>query len=144
MNFIYSNKNEEDTDFYFEDEESNLNVKIDTDILAIADLGLWNGRKHGYKVIGNNLSSILRVWDSCDTIEIGVDKGNVVGTGYHHDGTNYITFRKFKEGITEKARDKVIEAIYNNSDNEESLIKRNTRSLAPEVNAIYGWRNCRG
>lgn len=39
----------ETNDMYFDDEYANLNKKIDGRILVIADLGLWDGRKQGYK-----------------------------------------------------------------------------------------------
>ena len=39
----------ETNEIYFEDERENLNCHVDGDILAIADLGYWNGRNHGYK-----------------------------------------------------------------------------------------------
>ena len=46
---------------YLEDEKMNLNVDLPQNILVIADLGLWDGRRQGYKQLGNNLSQCLSV-----------------------------------------------------------------------------------
>ena len=46
-------------DMYFDDEYANLNKELDGRILVIADLGLWNGRKQGYKILGKNIHDIL-------------------------------------------------------------------------------------
>lgn len=35
---------------YFYDEQMNLNIPTEGRIIAIADLGLWNGRRTGYKL----------------------------------------------------------------------------------------------
>ena len=36
---------------YLGDERMNLNIQLDRPILVIGDLGLWNGRRSGYKEI---------------------------------------------------------------------------------------------
>lgn len=36
---------------YLNDERVNLNIQLSQPILVIADLGLWNGRRQGYKEI---------------------------------------------------------------------------------------------
>ena len=36
---------------YLSDERVNLNIQLSQPILVIADLGLWNGRRMGYKEI---------------------------------------------------------------------------------------------
>ena len=35
---------------YFHDEQANLNIPTEGRIIAIADLGLWDGRRMGYKL----------------------------------------------------------------------------------------------
>ena len=42
-----------------DDEISNLDMFLEGNILLIADLGLWNGRKSGYRIIDNNVGNIL-------------------------------------------------------------------------------------
>lgn len=34
---------------YLDDERVNLNIQLSSPILVIVDLGLWNGRRSGYK-----------------------------------------------------------------------------------------------
>ena len=123
---------------WYEDEKVNLNKEIDTDILAVANMGLWNGRRTGYKELSNNLKDIFSVWESCDGLKLYVEKGNVKGTGYHHDGTNYVTFRKWKDNISDDAKDKVLSALYMGND-ATNLLKRYTRSIVKDVAKIYGW-----
>ena len=35
---------------YLDDERANLNVQLSQPILVVGDLGLWNGRRMGYKL----------------------------------------------------------------------------------------------
>ena len=44
---------------YLDDERMNLNVQLSQPILVIGDLGLWNGRRMGYKEIP---SGNIRDW----------------------------------------------------------------------------------
>lgn len=44
----------------YNDELLNLNVETEGDIIAIASMGLWNGKCSGYKILDkNNLKEIL-------------------------------------------------------------------------------------
>lgn len=122
----------------WEDLYTELDITIDENIIAIANIGRWNGRKSGYKKLSNNLKDILTVWSECDYIKIYTEKGNIKGIGAHHDGTNYITFKKWKKGITENAKGKVLNAIYSNAQNKETLITRYTRSIYSDIKKIYG------
>lgn len=40
-----------------EDERCNLNKTIDGVIIVFGDLGLWNGRRQGYQILGNNIAN---------------------------------------------------------------------------------------
>ena len=40
-------------DLYLDDERLNLNKEIDGRILVIADIGRWDGRAQGYKILDN-------------------------------------------------------------------------------------------
>jgi hypothetical protein len=123
---------------WFEDERDNLNKPLDEDIIAIASLGLWDGRRSGYKMLGNNLKSIFNCWKSCDDIKLYTYKNNVLGEGIHHDGRNYITFRKFKQGLSDACKDKLLNAIYNGSIDMDKYIKRYTKSIYYDVKEVYG------
>ena len=72
----------------FDDEVGNLYKELDNRIIVIADLGLWNGRHSGYKVIGSNLNDIM--YQSTDgNYKVWFDGHNVKARDSHHDGCNY-------------------------------------------------------
>ena len=62
---------------YLEDERMNLDIELEENIVILADLGLWFGRRDAYKEIGNNISEVLSTND--DYITWYVD-GNEVYT----------------------------------------------------------------
>jgi hypothetical protein len=122
--------------YYFDDELGNLNgIHTEEPIIAIADMGLWNGRRQGYKVCGTSLSSILTVGNN-DDIHLYYDGFNVRKTSYHHDGTNYILFREFKPGVNQ---DKFIDLIYSGETIDSKTLNRYTRSLRKYVKSVYGF-----
>ena len=86
---------EETNWMYLDDERANLNKNTDGRILVIADLGLWHGRRQGYKILGKNVADILH--DDCDYIEWYSDGHNVKAIASHHDGTNYYEYRVIRE-----------------------------------------------
>lgn len=122
-----------------DDERQNLNMAIETDILAVASLGLWNGRRMGYKMLGKNLNNIFNVWDSCEEIKLYSDGKDVKGIGHHHDGTNYVTFRAWKKNVSEAKKEEVLKSLYNNQSQAEALVKKYTRSIHKDIKSIYGW-----
>jgi len=123
-----------DIESWYDAEKLNLDIQLDDDVLAIADLGLWNGRTSGYKLLGNNLNEILNV--NGDVIEIYAENRNIRAKAGHHDGTNYILFRKIRDG---RDIEKLLARIYENKPISPSLLNYYTESLYPEVKSIYGW-----
>lgn len=119
----------------FSDEMANLNQKIDGRILAIADLGLWNGRRMGYKILTRNINSIFSI-NGYDSFELFGDGRNIRGIYHHHDGTNYIEFRVIKE---DKNIDNLLNKLYNQQVVSRAMINTYTKSLYPYVAKIYGW-----
>lgn len=119
-----------------DDEISNLDMFLEGNILLIADLGLWNGRKSGYRIIDNNVGNILSSLSEGE-IEYFADTQTkqVKAVQHHHDGTNYITFREIKPGVN---IDNLTEKIYNGTYTQKD-ISRYTRSLYPHVAKVYGW-----
>lgn len=118
---------------YLDDARINLDIELPGTILAIADMGLWNGRLPGYKGIGNNLRGIF--YNNYDDMEFYCDAYNLKSTGWHHDGTNYIEYRLIPDGVD---ADKLKQAIYDGTHTRE-MIRRYTRSLRPYVAKVYGW-----
>lgn len=131
---IYNERN-----FYseldYEDEFINLNKILPSNILMIASLGLWTGRYSGYKVINNNLNSILTQAQG-DYYKVYYDGYNVRAKDSHHDGTNYYTFRLIKDDVN---IDNLLEKLYNGTATRND-INNYTKSLRPYVQDIYGWK----
>lgn len=121
---------------YLQDERQNLNIDIGREIICIANLGLWYGRKSAYKMIGTNIAQCL--YSECDSTEWFVNENNDLQCiADHHDGTNYYTYRAFKVNVTEKQKYKLLVKIYNNVDFSEEL-KRYTMSIGKYIRKVYG------
>jgi len=118
----------------FEAEMMNLNIKLPGKILVIACLGLWNGRRSGYKIMGNNLNEILTA-SIGDLYEVYFDGHNIKAKDTHHDGTNYYEFRLIRN---DRNIDILLEKIYNDDFSRQD-INNYTRSLAPYIREVYGW-----
>ena len=124
----------EDIDMWFEDEQSNLYRKLDGRILAIASMGLWNGRRSGYKILGNNLNEVLTCGIGCDEKEVYCDSYNVYATGYHHDGRNYVEFREIRE---DRNIENLTDKLYSGMPITRREINYYTKSLKPYIKQIY-------
>jgi len=118
-----------------DDERANLNVKTEGRILAIADLGRWNGRVTGYKIYSNNIRDILNT--ECDYVEWYGDGHNIRATMHHHDGTNYVEYRILREDRNSQA---FVDKIYNQQPITRQMINYYTKSLYPYVAKVYGWK----
>lgn len=114
-----------------------LNVLLDNDIVVIADLGLWNGRKSGYKVIESGNISDCLVNDS-DYCEWYCDSNNFRCTAHHHDGTNHYLYRMFKVGLTEHQKQTFLSKIYFGRVTPKD-ITRYTKSIRPNIAKVFGW-----
>ena len=118
----------------FDDEVGNLHKELDNRIIVIADLGLWNGRHSGYKVIGSNLNDIM--YQSTDgNYKVWFDGHNIKAKDSHHDGYNYYEFREIKSGVNiDILKNKIYNGTFTRRD-----INRYTTSLGKYVKEIYGW-----
>lgn len=128
-NYIY-----EELDHYIDDERMNLDVTTDGRILVVADLGLWYGRRQGYRILDRNIKNILSA--DVDYVEWYSDGYNIKATATHHDGTNYYEYRVIRE-------DRNIQNLLDAIDNGEEITRKKlnyyTRSLEPYVRRVYGW-----
>ena len=97
---------------YLSDEREMLSVSVEEDILVVGDIGRWDGRRMGYKTIETGkLSDCLS--SECDYVEWYVDRdGEFRGREIHHDGTNYMYYRKFKESADYDDRAELMDQIY--------------------------------
>ena len=80
---------------FAQDEYSNLSKECGQ-IIAIADLGLWDGRYSAYQL--NDKGKLNAIFDMIhgDNYEVFVEGNDVKAIVYHHDGANYITFREVR------------------------------------------------
>ena len=123
---------------YLDDERVNLNIPLSRPILVIADLGLWNGRRQGYKEIeSGNIRDCL--YDDNDYVTWFVDKnGDLRCDSIHHDGTNHYLYRTYKDGVSEEQIENLKWKIYNGKATRAD-ITRVTRRLGDEIGKVYGW-----
>lgn len=119
---------------YLNDEKMNLDKILDNDIICIADIGRWNGRAYGYRILNNNINDIFSVYD--DYIEYYGDGKNIVACGNHHDGANFYIFRKIRPG---RDIDKFLDAIHNGEKITPAKLNYHTQSIYNDVASIYGW-----
>lgn len=125
-----------DIDWSFEEELKNLDVETDGDIIAIANMGLWHGRRLGYKILDkNNLKEVLCCGNK-DYNHLYYDGFNVYKKAIHHDGTNHIMFREVRPDVN---IEKLCDMIYNNEVISRATLNKYTRSLRRYVKKIYGW-----
>jgi hypothetical protein len=119
---------------YLNDEKINLNKPLDDYIIILADLGLWNGRKQGYKITRANLNAIFNIDD--DFIDFYGDGREIRATGHHHDGTNYYLFRQLRPG---RDPEKLLNDIYNGREISPQKLNYYTKSIYKDISNIYGW-----
>lgn len=123
-------------DIWLQDERSNLNINTNG-IIAIADIGRWNGRVTGYKEVGDNIRDCL--YSDCDYIEWYVDSyGRFKADMAHHDGTNYVTYYEWKDGVTEEQKEMVLDKIYM-GECTQRIIRRYLSNLGYTIAKVYGW-----
>lgn len=130
----------ETNSFYLDDERMNLNIEVSQPIVAIADLGLWNGRFSGYKELNShNIKDCLDTFDSCVYHEWYVDEhGDLRCKAVHHDGTNYVLYRTYRDNISDEQIEEFLDKIYKGNATEDD-VNTVTRSLGNELAKVYGW-----
>ena len=123
---------------YLDDERVNLNIQLSQPILVIGDLGLWYGRRSGYKEIeSGNIRDCL--YADTDYSTWYVDRlGDLRCDAIHHDGTNHYLYRVYKSGITEAQKTRLKDKIYDGTATDRD-IDRHTKRLGDEIGRVYGW-----
>ena len=123
---------------YLDDERTNLNIQLSQPILVIGDLGLWYGRRSGYKEIesGNIRDCLYADTDYSTWYVDGL--GDLRCDAIHHDGTNHYLYRAYKDGVRESQidllKDKLYRGIATRSD-----VTRITRRLGDDIARVYGF-----
>lgn len=122
-------------DEYLADERISLNINLDNNIVAIATLGLWNGPKSAYKVMGKNIAGCLS--SNYDPVWYVDKNGDFRCREAHHDGTNEILYREFKD-ISETQKENFLQKVYDGVVTRQD-ITRYTRRVGDRIAAVYGW-----
>lgn len=129
---------DEQLDLAFTDERMNLDRELPGEIICIADIGLWDGRRKGYRLMGHNLSNILDFFKDCEHASFACDAYNVVGKQSHHDGTHYLLYRMLKPELSELQQENFMDKLLTGNFTSHD-VSRYTRSLRPYVAEVYGW-----
>ena len=123
---------------YLGDERDNLNIQCGSEIIVFGDIGRWNGRVCGYKIIeSGNIRDCL--YSDCDMNEWYVDRnGDLCSTQIHHDGRNYLYYRKFKDGLSDDDRDDFLDKFCDGKATQKD-IDRVTDKIGTIIAQVYGW-----
>ena len=124
--------------FNYEKESlDNVNLKYNTPLIAVANLGRWNGRCIAYKEI-NEISDFIDWGGRYDFVEVYADRYNVNAILADHDGTTYATLRQLKPNRNyDNFTDKLLNC--KNEAEAKKLITSYTVSVVKAVSAVYGW-----
>lgn len=128
---------QQDYSNWYSCEFENLDKKLQGRVIAIANLGLWNGRRKSYKIMNSNLNSVLNACGG-DYLKVYTDRHDVKSVAVHHDGVNYITYRMLKPNLSEVQIDNFLNKLAS-GDFSKKDISRYTSSLKSQINKIYGW-----
>lgn len=128
--FIYA-----EVEMWLDDEKLNLDIDC-RQVVCIADVGRWDGRRMAFRFLGTNVNSIF-LSDECDYHTFYSDGDDVRCEAVHHDGTNHYLFRQLKDGVDQyEFREAFLSAQRGELD---AVVEKYTDSLAPIVNNVYGW-----
>ena len=125
---------------YLDDERMNLNISTDGEIIAIADLGFWYGRRKGVTFLGNNVANCLRSSvNGQSECHFYVEGNEMKGREGHHDGVNYYIYREinindFSDAEIEVFYDKLKDGVFTKDD-----INKYTKPIGHYANEVYGW-----
>ena len=122
---------------YLKDEICNLNVALNDNVVAIATLSLWNGTVTGFRLMRANLNAIFDYGEDYNTYYVDGYK-NVCCDAIHHDGTNHVVYRVWKDGLSDTQKANFLKAIREGKYT-SAMISRYTRRLGDLVfKAYYG------
>lgn len=121
---------------WFSDCKSELARVGEGSLIAIANVGRWNGTFSGYKEV-KTLEDVM--YSNCDYERVFVDSnGDLRKVERHHDGSNSILYRYWKD-ITEEQKDNFLSKIYAGKLTSAD-ITRYTRKAGTGIANVYGWK----
>lgn len=108
-------------DYVTETLTAEIDDKAPHGLAIFADLGLWNGRRRGIKIV-DSFRDVLKYVDDVMYLKIETTSQGIEVTAPHHDGTNFYTIR----ALTEAGANRF--SAYDD-DLEESLIHGSPRTV---------------
>lgn len=116
---------------YLEDERINLDIPLDGKIIAIGNMN--KGRtKSSYLIFDKNINTILKDDYNYGETEYYSDGYNIRST----KGDNHYEYREIREGRNIL---NLIDRIYKGEPISRKMLNYYTKSIAPQVNKVYGW-----
>lgn len=126
-------------DEYLDDARMNLDIPVSEEIIVLGDLGLWNGRKSGYKEIhGHSIKDCLHTDTDYATWYLD-DRGDLCCEAIHHDGTNHYLYRVFKPDVSDTRKENFLEKVLRGTVTRAD-ITRTTQRLGDKIAEVYGWK----
>ena len=125
-------------DLYFEDRRLLMQTFaytiFPTDVVCIADLGLWNGRFRVFRIYEKpTLDELFYAGRDIDEAEWYVDEYNDLRCdAYHHDGTNHYLYRQLRLELGPTARENFHDKLLNGTLTRKDL-NHYTIALGPIV-----------
>lgn len=121
-------------ELWFENELRELKRVSSGKVIAI---GTWQGHCSGYKEL-KSLEDCM--YSSCDLKRLYVDSnGDLRKEESHHDGSNSILYRYWKEGITEQQKENFLNKIYSGEVTSRDITKY-TKKCGVDIANTYGWK----
>ena len=124
---------------YLDDARMNLDIPVFEEIIVLGDLGLWNGRKSGYKEIrGHSIKDCLYTDTDYSTWYLD-DRGDLCCEAIHHDGINHYLYRVFKPDVSDTRKENFLEKVLRGTVTRAD-ITRTTQRLGDKIAEVYGWK----
>lgn len=100
------------------------------DLIAIADLGLWYGRRTGYKELSNVRDCF---YDDADYLTWYIDRyNNLRCRAIHHDGTNNYLYREWKDNLSYEQKENFKWKLYQGKATSRDL-SRYTKAIGDTI-----------
>ena len=124
-------------DTWFSDTLRELKSVSSGEVIAIGTIGTWRGNFSGYKEL-KSLEDCM--YYSCEDEILYVDSnGDLRKEESHHDGSNSILYRYWKEGITEQQKQNFLNKIYRGEVTSRDITKY-TKKCGVDIANTYGWK----
>ena len=119
---------------------SEFDQQVAAEIIAIADIGRWDGRFVGYKSIpSGNLKDCFDTGRDIENAEWYVDKyGDLRSEQRHHDGTHFVLYRGIRGENTYEDAEHFKHLIYTGKATAAD-VERYTERVGDTIAERYGW-----